>query len=648
MGAETTDNDAVMTPDVEVEMEEEEEEQKIFSLDILVTMNMAQNQNGLRHSDYQRYRQYCTRRIRRVRKSVGLANGKSGWKPKDLLQNNRIKDSRVLSIPLWCAERAWGYAMQLKNDMVDEQDRKRFHLLKRFSRAAQHSQQLVDICAKAADQRTQLEAEAYSALMHGNLYLQRDQPSESLEKFTHAKMAYEQLAKISGKEMRSLCDEKVTAIEPSIRYCKYVLSRQQGKGEVDNKLLQGAGAFGDLLRSKVEGILKDSHLAEAASLHNITWRGEIVAVTNEKLRVALAAARGAGDRLSTSSSSGTEISSEKQEIYQQVFSHYENALSAIRDDVRTAENERKKSSRAEIQLNLLRLLRDYVMFNKLKHTRERNMEMARGLAYKLTEQESSSSTVSVGTKLVKHDDLVHLYEKLLDNVSEQRTLLTTPNDALTMSGKNDQSSVDFDLRTLSELEMGARAMRCFFLAESYWRFSKWEQASALFTRCGDRTLEALTTMGQGSPSYPALYNDLKALKAKTDSRQCLLQADAYIAAEEATAGVGARLQQTSFGSAPSDTKDLGGSDTMIDRLDQYHASAKLVSFPPNFQSTACKPVLFDLAFNFLDGNNVDLASRVKKRKAPSKQQPKTKKPAASPTPAQPAPQEKSGWFGGFF
>lgn len=33
-------------------------------------------QNGLRHRDYQRYRQYCARRLRRIRKSANFLHGK--------------------------------------------------------------------------------------------------------------------------------------------------------------------------------------------------------------------------------------------------------------------------------------------------------------------------------------------------------------------------------------------------------------------------------------------------------------------------------------------------------------------------------------------------------------------------------------------
>jgi len=52
------------------------EERARQSLPILKEVSESQQQNGLRHDDYHRYRQYCSRRLRRVRKSVGLQQGK--------------------------------------------------------------------------------------------------------------------------------------------------------------------------------------------------------------------------------------------------------------------------------------------------------------------------------------------------------------------------------------------------------------------------------------------------------------------------------------------------------------------------------------------------------------------------------------------
>lgn len=40
-----------------------------LSLEILSHLKRAQMQNGLRHEDYQRYRQYCARRLARIRRN---------------------------------------------------------------------------------------------------------------------------------------------------------------------------------------------------------------------------------------------------------------------------------------------------------------------------------------------------------------------------------------------------------------------------------------------------------------------------------------------------------------------------------------------------------------------------------------------------
>jgi hypothetical protein len=48
----------------------------MFGRLVLETVKAAQLQNGLRHRDFQRYRQYCARRLRRIRKSTKFTHGK--------------------------------------------------------------------------------------------------------------------------------------------------------------------------------------------------------------------------------------------------------------------------------------------------------------------------------------------------------------------------------------------------------------------------------------------------------------------------------------------------------------------------------------------------------------------------------------------
>ena len=56
------------------------------------------------------------------------------------------------------AERAWGYAMQLKDELSNN-SRARVHMLKRLKKAYKASQLLETLCNAKADKKTILEAE---------------------------------------------------------------------------------------------------------------------------------------------------------------------------------------------------------------------------------------------------------------------------------------------------------------------------------------------------------------------------------------------------------------------------------------------------------------------------------------------------------
>lgn len=61
------------------------------------------------------------------------------------------------------AERAWSYAMQLKQE-ANTEPRKRFHLLARLRKAAKHSEKLEKLCeSPRVDAKTKLEAQVPSA-----------------------------------------------------------------------------------------------------------------------------------------------------------------------------------------------------------------------------------------------------------------------------------------------------------------------------------------------------------------------------------------------------------------------------------------------------------------------------------------------------
>lgn len=104
----------------------------------------AQQQHGLRHGDYQRYRGYCSRRLRRLRKVLKVPQGdRRHFKRRDILAA-MVKDDKFLQVPLTMAERAWSYAMQLRTECNTE-PRKKFHLVSRLRKAAAYALQLQEL-----------------------------------------------------------------------------------------------------------------------------------------------------------------------------------------------------------------------------------------------------------------------------------------------------------------------------------------------------------------------------------------------------------------------------------------------------------------------------------------------------------------------
>ena len=127
-----------------------------IALKALKVIKQSQQQHGLRHQDYQRYRSYCTRRIRRLRKTLNFVCGNQRRYQKKESNAEEINDVKYLFIPLFQAERAWGYAMQLKQEANTDQ-RKKFHVVNRLRKAIKHSNDVEKLSSKF-DARTKLEA----------------------------------------------------------------------------------------------------------------------------------------------------------------------------------------------------------------------------------------------------------------------------------------------------------------------------------------------------------------------------------------------------------------------------------------------------------------------------------------------------------
>lgn len=62
-------------------------------------------------------------------------------------------------MPLFCAERTWAYAMQLKSE-ANTEPRKKFHMLSRLRKAEKYAEEISELCeSPKCDAKTKLECQ---------------------------------------------------------------------------------------------------------------------------------------------------------------------------------------------------------------------------------------------------------------------------------------------------------------------------------------------------------------------------------------------------------------------------------------------------------------------------------------------------------
>ncbi|KFD67021.1 hypothetical protein M514_07204 [Trichuris suis] len=197
----------------------------VFStVHILQLVKEAQQQHGLRHGDYQRYRQYCSRKLRRVRKSLKLSSGQDSRSLRKLTVDvAKIQDPKYLSLFVFEADRNWAYAMQLKQEAAPD-NRKRFHLLRKMRTAVRSCHNLEKICKEMGnlDAATKLEVGAYSSWMQGCLHFEARMWANAAECFTTAKTIYEELSSITDlSALVDVYEQRCREIVPPLRFCQF-------------------------------------------------------------------------------------------------------------------------------------------------------------------------------------------------------------------------------------------------------------------------------------------------------------------------------------------------------------------------------------------------------------------------------------------
>ncbi|KAJ3170488.1 signal recognition particle subunit srp68 [Irineochytrium annulatum] len=500
-------------------------------LDVLALTNEARNEHGLRHQDYQRYRQYCAKKIHTVRGVAGLRqiNNKKKYERKVVTSENATS-SRVLEILLFETERAWSYAMQLKRESTqlkreypNSEPRSRHHLVKRLKRASQSAARLESVCRDTCDPTTSLDIQAYAHVMGGYVLLERQEWSGALDRFAAARTIYEVLASVAGgsgggREREALCQSAIDAIDPNIRFCAYNLKLRgvaaSGQQVDVGTLLEvhaksGDGAAGlEILQAQVEEVLAKSRHEKAMKVHEISWRGRSVPSKNEGLIEAIVAAQEASAELEALDLNApivdkngkllVETVEKRLEAYGKVVGAYFDAAKIAETDIKedAIATAKVKSSKSEETTAQLQFALSHVSYLRLCRTVERTvllLESARARLGRPTPNRSIGS-VSGDRRTPRMEDLVRFCDTVLHTLSEIGDMqllqgsVSLPKDAAGAGAETSTQpgSVAFLQAMLGSKVALFKARRCLHLGEVFWTVqNKPAEAVALFDRAMD-------------------------------------------------------------------------------------------------------------------------------------------------------------------
>ncbi|KAG5682074.1 hypothetical protein PVAND_011456 [Polypedilum vanderplanki] len=537
---------------------------KIYTLEVLRMIRDMQQQHGLRHGDYQRYRGYCTRRVKRLRKNLNLPQGdRKHFKKKEVNINHlesKNSNEKYIHIPLILAERCWAYAMQLRQE-ANSEPRKKYHLISKLKKACVYSRQLLFLANTSfCDARTKLEAEAYDSWIHGSFYFELNQWKEAAEYLKKTQIVYENLLKALPEEEQTIYRAKIDELSPSLRYCSYNI----GENASVNDLLeiQRVGLLDNL-----GALVAQTRTEQTDAFQSTEWRGRKITVRPQKVRMFLLSVQD----LDKSIEKAKEFQA-KIDIIENVLLDCKDAVLALKDEIRN--DPKNRVSNQEGQLSGMQFLLSYIQYIRMKLTLERNLY----LIGQLKQNKEDDGT----TKKSRPQDISRLYEIILQNISEMQQLNGLENDT---EYQNE----------IKDLANAFKAFRCYYIALTLVNLKRWKEAVAMYERSTKYATQAI----KAKVHEFNLQADLNELLKNIEGNK--FSAHAYSVLESDN-----QDETVFYGKTQKTTKPL------LERLNQYVEDPTLNSKNPNvykltpeMEAIPCKPLFFDLALNFIEFPSLD-------------------------------------------
>jgi signal recognition particle subunit SRP68 len=426
--------------------------------------------------------------------------------------------------------------------------------------------------------------------MFGNFLSEQERDwSRALAKFMRARKAFEQLARVGGSDQAEFCRERIEQLEPNLRYCTYKRGNSTGvdEGSLDAEDLAALKGESGADDEKFKGMLSldgGKPLSSEAPT-SLMWRGKEIALRNKDARACVATA---ANQLAKLESPLTMSADRGLAIYDKAFMAYNDASQHLRDEMATASSAQGGSD-SMTRVMEIKLSYRALSVLLLEKTIERNKFLVASASAKL----AGDIKLEKGEKAARPEDLVHLYNTLLQNYEELAE--SGPEVLRGIEGADKvEKSVRMDCMLEQALLQGQRAAA---LAAVHLGAGSHSEAAVLYARAAEHAAKVQDHAPKSSEIAAA------AQKIQSDARKarCIALADGTIArvAEQK------RLQSGLNSVSIQEGVSAGGMEAqhLLDHLDEYKSAVlgkgaskvHIMPVPPKFTPIAVNPIVLDLA-----------------------------------------------------
>jgi signal recognition particle subunit SRP68 len=421
------------------------------------------------------------------------------------------------------------------------------------------------------DARTKLETKAYASWLTGTFYFETGEWSEAKSTLSQAQTIYESLSQAVGEEEGNLFRQKMDEIAPSLRYCAYNIGDVSAKDDLMK--MRGDGA-----NLELDSLIAQTREQQAATLQDVDWKGRKMAVKQEKVRLFLLSYQESGQELARAKDSNAKLS-----IYENLLLQSKDAIQVLREDLMEDPEFRTRQQQSSGKVGSQHFLYTYLQYIRYTITVNRNNVLLDTMKRQLEGKEKQEE----GKKVVKPQDVVRMYENIIQSLHEVTSL----------AGLED----DEELAQANQLKITFyRAFKSYYMAKAFIFAKKWAEAMTIF----HRALELITNAREEGGLEKDMETQLHSLEQLVEENKFVAHANSILETEKVTDKMA--------------VLEVSNKVPLVDRLDDYHedsglvkGKSNLVHFPPEFEPIPCKPLFFDLAINHLE--MPDLNSKLEKK-----------------------------------